>query len=377
MTRSSRSLPTQYASTTRGSSGSSIRLASRDQRQVGPCALEGARELGKAAVGLARRAVLEQRPRFRRRRRGRARSAGRRSARRGAGRRSRRGAAIGGWSRSAAAPTSAAPAVTSTMPATSTGAPSAARGEQRGDDGAEDEHRRDVDRLRTGERGVPGGDVGGEQQSGQRAPSRHCSALRPNSVACGPRRRSRRRAPPRRAPCGRGERPRVELGEETLDEDHLDSPEQRRREDHRLAAAEGDRAGVAGEPRLARDERARSRARCAGAKRSRRSGTASSATQTTSVFWMNAACVAVARDRPSKKRTNGTLPPMHGTRERAPSQARRLAGAGAQSGARRAGGAAARARGATRRRPRSSPSCRRSRRRSARRPASSRRRRRR
>ena len=67
--------------------------------------------------------------------------------------------------------------------------------------------------------------------------------------------------------------------------------------------------GVAGEPCLARRRRARSRATCAGPSRSRRSGTASSATQTTSVLWMNAACVAVARESPSKKRTNGTLPP--------------------------------------------------------------------
>ena len=51
-------------------------------------------------------------------------------------------------------------------------------------------------------------------------------------------------------------------------------------------------------------------AKCGQPSRSWRSGTARIATHTTSVFWMNAAWVASARERPSKKRTNGTLPPM-------------------------------------------------------------------
>ena len=51
-------------------------------------------------------------------------------------------------------------------------------------------------------------------------------------------------------------------------------------------------------------------AKCGHASRSRSSGTASRATQITSVLWMNAACVEEARASPSKKRTKATLPPM-------------------------------------------------------------------
>ena len=39
--------------------------------------------------------------------------------------------------------------------------------------------------------------------------------------------------------------------EQPLDEHDLDRPEQRRRQDHRLAGAEDDRSGLTGEPRLA------------------------------------------------------------------------------------------------------------------------------
>ena len=153
--------------------------------------------------------------------------------------------------------------------------------------------------------------------------------------------------------------------QQVLDEDDLDRPEQRRGEDHRLAAAEGDRAGAAGEPGLAGEQAARSRARAASRSAPCRSGTASSATQTTSVFWMNAACVASARASPSKKRTNGTLPPITATREQREPRARPASQARATRAPRRAAARAASSDEQRRRRRRSSRSCRRSRRRSA------------
>ena len=59
----------------------------------------------------------------------------------------------------------AEPAATRATPSGAHGLPVDRAGEERGDDRAEDEHRRDVDRLRAGERRVPGRDVRGEEQA--------------------------------------------------------------------------------------------------------------------------------------------------------------------------------------------------------------------
>ena len=159
-------------------------------------------------------------------------------------------------------------------------------------------------------------------------------------------------------------------GHEALDEDHLDRPEQRRGQDHRLAAAERDRSRAAGEPCLPADERARSRATCAGPESlsEERYREQRDPDDERLVDERRLRCRRAREPLEEEDERDAAADAASAT---SPSRCRLDAGRTDRGSGLQGRAAPARA-GARRRRRRSSPSCRRSRRRSARRRARSR-----
>ena len=159
------------------------------------------------------------------------------------------------------------------------------------------------------ERCEPGRDVRGQEHAGEQCPApcarahahEHVGAARSRDPA------EQREHADSHAPHGDGDR-RVP-GEQRLRDDDLDRPTPRRHEDQRRRRVEAQRRPSARELCLPDDEQC-DRCEVGGVQPLAEEGTARSATHTTSVFWRNAASVALARFRPSKKSTNGIAPPM-------------------------------------------------------------------